>query len=135
MGLVIHGALRCTILLAADLDGLSLAVPILNKALVRVAGSFLDAALKHVAMLDVFDLLVTTRCDTRVLSLLLILVADSSSNIPDVTVLIILKARAHHSTSLFLALNLVLLLLQCLLNELVLKDASFHLAICMSDLC
>lgn len=135
------GALLAALLSHDCLNLLRGAIAVLNEALICIAGSLLNSAFKDVPVLDVLDLFVvgTAWHDVLVLllgSLLLVLAADSRPNIPNVTVLVV---RVLLTSFLQLRLSsrlLVLLLLQCLLNELVFEDATdHHLLFVFNELC
>ena len=92
-------------------------VTVLDEGLLGVGGSFLDALLQHVVVLDVLDLLLAS-CSRAPLS------TSSSIHVSNVTVLIIVSLfRAHRFRRrrwwLLLHINDVLRL-QSLLDELVL---------------
>ena len=116
---LVHVALHA--LFTTSLEWLRVAITIVHKALVSIARSLFHPAFKHVTMLDVLDLFVTTPGDTWVLRLL-ILAANRCSHVPDVTVLVVLGTLSGYTAACLLLLGVSgvgILLLQLLLNELI----------------
>ena len=83
---LVHVALHA--LLIAGLKRLRVAITVVHKALVSIAGSLFHPAFKHITVLDVLDLFVGTPGNAWDLRLL-VLTANRCPNISDVTVLVI----------------------------------------------